>query len=88
MSAPETVPCGIHTMGEPRTEHGWLTSYPCGGTCRIVETMETLVYYECERCGHGTARRSDGSPLPGWDGLLRDGTPYEDSAVDEHSWLL
>lgn len=84
----ETVPCGIHTMGEPRTERGWLTSYPCGGTCVVVSRTDTMVHYKCQSCGFHTARRSDGSPLRAWDGLLKDGTPYEGSGVDEHDWRI
>lgn len=89
MSAPLTVPCGIHTMGEPRTQQGWLTSYPCGGTCIKVNTAgDVLVYYTCDRCGHSTSRTLDGSPLPAWDGMLRDGSRYEDAAPGEHDWRL
>lgn len=82
--APETVPCGIYTIvsntyGETRA---------CGGTCTRLRERDGIVYYTCNRCGHGTARYVDGRSLPAWDGILRDGTPYVGSGVDEHDWRL
>lgn len=88
MSIPASVPCGIHTMGEPRTERGWLTSYACGGTCHLTSIGDTLGYYRCDRCTHGTSRRLDGRPEQAWDGMLRDGSSYFDEAPDEHDWRL
>lgn len=88
MSLPATVPCGIYTMGEPRTERGWLTSYACGGTCQPTGTSDSLAYYRCDRCGHSTARNLDGTPTQAWDGMLRDGSSYADAAPDEHDWRL
>lgn len=86
--APETVPCGIHTMVDEKDERGWRKSVACGGTCAVESRTDTMVYYKCQSCGFRTARRSDGSPLQAWDGLLKDGTPYEGSCVDESDWRL
>lgn len=84
----QTVPCGLYRLSEPRDERGRLTSVACGGVCRIESVGETLTYYRCERCGLSTSRRTDGRPMRNWDGLLRDGTPYEGSAVHENDWRL
>lgn len=78
-----TVPCGIHTC-VPGTKD----TVACGGTCQFVKSVEGINYFRCDRCLHVTSRYTDGKPLPAWDGILRDGTPYEGSCVDEHHWTL
>lgn len=82
LTAPQTVPCGIHTS----LPQGQVVA--CGGTCHIVIVDCELVHYRCDICGFRQARYRDGRPLPAWDGLLRDGSSYADSAVDEHHWSL
>lgn len=75
-------------MTKERDERGWMKSIACGGMCSETVRSDTMIYYACDKCGFRTSRYLDGRPIPAWDGILRDGSSYEDAAPSEHDWRL